>query len=126
LKPEEINQVMGLKVSNQFLEETGIDVIQTSCWSLAILVGLHLAAGCQLEDVAMDLCRVDICDTSGLGPASLNGFKGRSKHDFVFLDLEVPVDKVESINFLDVKTSKETGKLLKVNLLHLWLVSIVR
>ena len=74
----------------------------------------------------MDLCRVDIWDTSGLGPASPNGLKGRSKHDFVFLDLEVPMDEVESINFLDVETCKETGKLLNVNLLHLWLVSIVR
>lgn len=125
LKPEEINQVTGLKVSNQFLEEHGIDIIQTNCWSLAILVGLHLAAGCQLEDVTMDLCRVDICDRSGLGPASPNGFEGRPQHDFVFLHLEVPVDEMESKYFLDVETCKESSKLLKVNLLHLWLVSIV-
>lgn len=104
--------MMGLKVSNQFLDGYGIDVIQISCWSLAILVGLHLAAGCQLKDMAMDLCRADICDTSGLGPASPKGFVGRPKQNFVFLDLEVPVDEVESKYFLDVETCKETGKRL--------------
>lgn len=54
----------------------------------------------------MDLCEVDVCDRSGLGPVSPHGFEGRPQYDFVFLDLEVPVDEIESKYFLDVETCK--------------------
>jgi hypothetical protein len=94
---EGINQAMGWNVFDQFLKEHGVDVIQTSCWSLAILVGFHLSACCRLEAMTMDFCRVDVCDRSGLGPASSNEYQGRPQHDFVFFDLEVPVNEMESL-----------------------------
>lgn len=126
LKPEEIHQLVVLKVFDQFFEEHGVDAIQTSCWPLAILVRLQFAGGCQLENVAMDLRQVDICDTSGLGPAPPNRFEGHPQHDFAFVDLEVPVDQMKTKYFMDLETFKEAGKLLEVNFLHLWLISIIR
>ena len=52
-----------------------------------------------VKNIAIDLCRIDICDSSRLGPVFPNGFKGRPRHDFVFLDLKVPVDEMESKTF---------------------------
>ncbi|KAG5304247.1 hypothetical protein I7I50_11272 [Histoplasma capsulatum G186AR] len=54
----------------------------------------------------MDLCWVDVCDRSGLSPASLNGFERHSQYDFVFLNLEVPEDEMGSKYFWTLKHAK--------------------
>lgn len=55
LECKKIRQVLGLKVLDQLLEERRIDATEIDNWSIAILVRLHLAAGNQTENVAMDL-----------------------------------------------------------------------
>lgn len=125
LKPEEVRQVIGLKILDQLLEEHGVDAIQVGSWPFAILVGLHLAAASHPEDVAVDLCRLEIGDSGGLGPAPANGREGSPNHNVAFVKPKVSMDEMYSELVLNIEALEETGQLLKVNLLHVRLVSVV-
>jgi hypothetical protein len=125
LKSEKIRQAVNLKILDQLPEKGGIDSIQVGCRAFAILVGLHLVGTSQHEDVAVHVRWLEVGDLGGFGPTPANRRERSPEHDAPFVNLEVSMDKVHSEPVLDVEALEEASQLLKVNLLHFGLVSIV-
>lgn len=76
--------------------------------------------------MTVDLSGVNVNDASGLSPTAATRLERSAKHHFIFLQLKITMDEMDSKLVLDVEAGKHICQLLQMNHIHFRLNLIVR
>lgn len=66
----------------------------------------------------MDLSGVNVNDASGLSPTAATRLERSAEHHFVFLELKLSMDEMDSELVLDVEAGKHSCQLLQMKRIH--------